>query len=68
MEPCQSPTPEALMDTTPAFSPPAASATVFVAGVDDDEVPLGWECANPALQIECWGTDEPGAAGLVSES
>ena len=21
----------------------------------DEDVPLGWECANPALQIDCWG-------------
>ena len=56
------------MDTVPALSPPTASATVIVVGVDDDEVPLGWECANPALQIECWGADEAGAAGPVSES
>jgi hypothetical protein len=26
-------------------------------GVLDEEVPLGWECANPALQIERWQED-----------
>ena len=57
------------MDTVPAPIPPAAAAMV-VRCIDDDEIPLGWECANPALQIECWGTDEAGgtAAGLVIES
>jgi hypothetical protein len=24
----------------------------------DDDIPLGCECANPALQIERWGQDE----------
>jgi hypothetical protein len=24
---------------------------------DDDDFALGWECANPALQIECWGSE-----------
>lgn len=28
----------------------------------EDEVPLGWECANPALQIERWGMEAAGAA------
>jgi hypothetical protein len=23
----------------------------------EEEVPLGWECANPALQIERWGLE-----------
>ena len=56
------------MDTVSAPIPPAAAATVYVR-VDDEEIPLGWECANPALQIEYWGTDEAGAAaGRVSES
>lgn len=25
----------------------------------EEEIPLGWECACPALQIERWGLDEP---------
>lgn len=25
----------------------------------DDEIPLGCECANPALQIERWGQEAP---------
>jgi hypothetical protein len=24
---------------------------------DDDDVALGWECANPALQIDVWGSE-----------
>lgn len=57
------------MDIVPAPIPPAAAALLGRC-VDDEEIPLGWECANPALQIECWGTDEAGgtAAGLVIES
>lgn len=55
------------MDTLSVPIPPAAAATVFVGGVDDDEIPLGWECANPALQIECWGTDEAVAAGVACD-
>jgi hypothetical protein len=27
--------------------------------VDEDEVVLGWECANPALQIERWLQETP---------
>jgi hypothetical protein len=26
-------------------------------GMLDDEIPLGWECADPALQIERWLDD-----------
>jgi len=25
----------------------------------EDEIPLGCECANPALQIERWGQEAP---------
>ena len=57
------------MDTVPAPIP-AAAATAFLRLAEDDDIPLGWEWANPALQIESWGTDEAGgaAAGLVIES
>lgn len=57
------------MDTVPAPIP-AAAATAFLRLAEDEDIPLGWECANPALQIEAWGTDEAGgaAAGLVIES
>jgi hypothetical protein len=27
--------------------------------LDEDEVALGWECANPVLQIEGWLRDAP---------
>lgn len=56
------------MDTLSAPIP-AAAAAVFLR-TEDEEIPLGWECANPALQIESWGTDEAGAAaaGLVIDS
>jgi hypothetical protein len=26
---------------------------------DESEIPLGCECANPALQIERWGLEAP---------
>lgn len=59
------------MDNVPA-SIPAAVATVFLRSAEDEDIPLGWECANPALQIESWGADEAAsagaAAGLVIES
>jgi hypothetical protein len=44
------------MDSLQAFA--AGSVTeIGDHGVLDEEVPLGWECANPALQIERWGED-----------
>ena len=38
---------------------PAADSTTEARPepVVDEEVPLGWECANPALQIERWNED-----------
>lgn len=53
---------------SPAPMPPAAN--VLLRGGDDEEVPLGWECANPALQIEWWSAEEAAAsaAGPVSTS
>lgn len=33
---------------------------------DDDDVVLGCECANPALQIERWGQDDAGTQTLAS--
>lgn len=58
------------MDTVPAPIP--AAATAFLRITDEEDIPLGWECANPALQIESWGADEAAsacaAAGLVIES
>ena len=29
---------------------------------DENEIPLGCECANPALQIERWGQEAPPAS------
>lgn len=34
--------------------------------VDEDEQPLGWECANPVLQIERWLQDIGATPPLVS--
>ena len=57
------------METVPAPIPPAA-ANSLPRGAHDEEIPLGWESANPALQIECWRSDQAAgaAAGLVIES
>ena len=43
--------------SAPAFADTAATAT-------EEEVPLGWECANPTLQIERWGAEAPVAEPL----
>lgn len=32
-------------------------------GADDEDIPLGWESANPALQIERWGLDDEVLSG-----
>ena len=56
------------MDTVPAPIP-AAAATVFLRTAEDEDIPLGWACANPALQIDAWADEAGGAAaGLVIES
>jgi hypothetical protein len=47
--------------SVPATPRPAIAslpARTHAARVDEDEVPLGWECANPALQIERWRVDD----------
>jgi hypothetical protein len=50
------------MDALPVPHTPAANAArnraVELAALGDEEIPLGWECANPALQIETWGVDD----------
>ncbi|HWI83911.1 hypothetical protein [Ramlibacter sp.] len=47
------------MESSPApLVPPVAS---LLAATTDEEIPLGWECANPALQIERWMAEEPPA-------
>ena len=35
---------------------------------DEDDVVLGWECANPALQIERWHQDITAAPDLPSSN
>ncbi|HMA10195.1 MAG TPA: hypothetical protein VKP68_20105 [Ramlibacter sp.] len=35
---------------------------------DEDEPALGWECANPALQIERWLQDVTAAPALQSSN
>ncbi len=49
------------MDTLPARGPSAAAPTLDAAFElqvrAEDDVPLGWECADPALQIESWGVE-----------
>lgn len=46
------------MDTLPAPQPPVATPAqnpaFGIVARAEEEIPLGWECANPALQIECW--------------
>ncbi len=45
----------------PTFPRPAAFLPVGNAtakGSIEDDVPLGCECANPALQIERWGHEQ----------
>lgn len=33
---------------------------------DDEDLMLGFECANPALQIERWGQEDAGLQGRAS--
>ena len=47
--------------THPSYCEPANDAARwFFEG--ENEIPLGWECANPALQIERWGQEAPPAS------
>ncbi len=41
-----------------AAEPPGLPGARYVS---DDDVPIGFECANPALQIERWGQESEGA-------
>lgn len=58
------------MDALPVPRTPATAAPLQpvteLARFADEEIPLGWECACPALQIERWGVDD--AAPLSSKS
>ena len=49
--------------SSPPASPPAPKAAVEapLQTLSEEEVPLGWECANPALQIERWGLEDSAA-------
>jgi len=53
------------METSPAPRSFAAAAALLPAPTPfiDEEVPLGWECAAPALQIEHWGVDDQPLSG-----
>ena len=39
-------------DPTSSASPAMAAITAGLS--DSDDLALGWECADPALQIACW--------------
>lgn len=41
--------------STAGISPDAVREAL--AGALEDDLALGWECANPALQIETWGRE-----------
>jgi hypothetical protein len=41
-----------------ATRPLAPASVPYARGVfDEEDLALGWECANPALQIELWGSE-----------
>jgi hypothetical protein len=54
------------MQSTPFFRVAGLPVTTqplyraFVLASDDEDVPLGCECAHPQLQIERWGESEEG--------
>lgn len=59
----------------PSFSTAPINHPAHVAGavidaasrwVDDDDIVLGCECANPALQIERWGQEDAGTQTFAS--
>jgi len=52
-----------MTDPQPLQAPTSSSAAAdFAQAPGEDELILGWECANPALQIERWGQDVAAAA------
>lgn len=57
------------LSTHPIQRQPMPAGTVIETAsrwVDNDEdLVLGCECANPALQIERWGQDDAGLQGLA---
>jgi hypothetical protein len=40
-----------------SLSPCSPSAVESLRDLIDDDVALGCECADPALQIDCWGEE-----------
>ena len=42
-------------------TPPATAQTLPLVNPDDCDYAFGCECADPSLQIERWGIDEPEA-------
>lgn len=51
--------------TDPQWFQPSTSSRAaedIAPAAEQEEVILGWECANPALQIERWGQDVAAAA------
>lgn len=56
-------------DQQPSHAPNSSGAlSDQAARTDDDEVVLGWECANPALQIECWMQDVAASPAALSSN
>jgi hypothetical protein len=47
--------------STAPMSPAAMEAAASAAFAQDNDVPLGWECADPSLQIERWRQEAAGA-------
>ena len=50
-----SPPNNSAQSSTPARSAPMNVHAPFPA--NEEDLALGWECANPALQIEAWGAE-----------
>lgn len=48
-----------LLSVVPSNPHPGAESTE--GRFAEDDIPLGCECANPALQIERWGQEIPGS-------
>lgn len=46
---------EAAQSATPQRMPEGVRQSMDAA--NEEEFALGWECANPALQIELWGRE-----------
>ncbi|MEO8656420.1 MAG: hypothetical protein ABI409_20015 [Ramlibacter sp.] len=56
-------------DQQPSHVPNSSGALIdHAARTDEDELVLGWECANPALQIERWRQDVAAALAAMSSN